>query len=197
VHRGTLYIDECNLHLRPAQITWPHGFKPKTRLPTSIPSSDALSTQNHRLTTTTMQHTSSISTRVAVNELAKAHSKSYSSNKLSNHCTRVPDMAGRRVAVEYLHTRKPTTSINHEVIQSNNHSYDDTLGAVEIQSPCDPQDLRSKYGYLENPISWTLLDDEAACFNTEAFASVSDEKHECEFRDMDDWTPRKKKKNNY
>nr|CAH8860125.1 unnamed protein product [Trichobilharzia regenti] len=197
VHRGTLYIDECNLHLRPAQITWPHGFKPKTRLPTSIPSSDALSTQNHRLTTTTMQHTSSISTRVAVNELAKAHSKSYSSNKLSNHCTRVPDMAGRRVAVEYLHTRKPTTSINHEVIQSNNHSYDDTLGAVEIQSPCDPQDLRSKYGYLENPISWTLLDDEAACFNTEAFASVSDEKHECEFRDMDDWTPRKKKTNNY
>ncbi|CAH8872801.1 unnamed protein product [Trichobilharzia szidati] len=209
VHRGTLYIDECNLHLRHVQITWPLGFKPKTRLPTSIPSSDALSTQNNRLTT--MQHTSSISTRVAVNELAKVHSKSYSSNILSNHCTRLPDMAGRRVSVEYVHTRKSTTSINHEIIPSNNHGYGDTLGAVEIQSPCDltdlnlrsflehnesdsiPQDPRSKFGYLENPISWTL-DDEAACFNTEAFASVSDENHECEFRvfsnsDMDDWTP--------
>nr|CAH8872920.1 unnamed protein product [Trichobilharzia regenti] len=209
VHRGTLYIDECNLHLRHVQITWPPGFKPKTRLPTSIPSSDALSTQNHRLTT--MQHASSISTRVAVNELAKVHSKSYSSNKLSNHCTRLPDMAGRRVSVEYVHTRKPTTPINHEIIPSNNHGYSDTLGAVEIQSPCSltdlnprsflehnesdsiPQDLRSKSGYLENPISWTL-DDEAACFNTEAFASVSDENHECEFgvfskSDMDGWTP--------
>nr|CAH8872934.1 unnamed protein product [Trichobilharzia regenti] len=209
VHRGTLYIDECNLHLRHVQITWPPGFKPKTRLPTSVPSSDALSTQNHRLTT--MQHASSISTRVAVNELAKVHSKSYSSNKLSNHCTRLPDMAGRRVSVEYVHTRKPTTPINHEIIPSNNHGYSDTLGAVEIQSPCSltdlnprsflehnesdsiPQDLRSKSGYLENPISWTL-DDEAACFNTEAFASVSDENHECEFgvfskSDMDGWTP--------
>ncbi|CAH8641017.1 unnamed protein product [Heterobilharzia americana] len=201
VHRGIVYIDACNLHLRHVKITWPPNFKPKARLPSNPSLIDSALNQNHR--PTTIHHTpSNIPTRIAVNELVKMHARSYSSNKLSNHCTLLPDMAGRRVSIEYIPALKSTTSSNRKVTDFSNQDEGNASKAVDgIQLPCppivpnrnrsssEPLDLGSISSNVENPAIWTL-DDEAACFNTEAFASTSNTNHENEFinNETDDWT---------
>ncbi|KAK4474637.1 hypothetical protein MN116_001772 [Schistosoma mekongi] len=210
VHRGIVYIDECNLHLRHVKITWPHGFKPKAHLPRSSLSVNPATNQNPR--PTTIHVSPSIPTRTAVNELAKMHTRSHSTNRVPNHRTFLPDMAGRRVSIEFVPSFKSVTLVKQQVDDSSNPDDCNPLEANDgIQCPCPPTDrhprlvdvhgrissvspeLRSKFSYLENPMSWSL-DDEAACFNTEAFACTSNENHisdPCELvnSNIDDWTP--------
>ncbi|TNN07515.1 GON-4 isoform X4 isoform 1 [Schistosoma japonicum] len=210
VHRGIVYIDECNLHLRHVKITWPPGFKPKAHLPRSSLSAYPATNPNPR--PTTIHVSPSIPTRTAVNELAKMHARSHPTNRVPNHRTFLPDMAGRRVSIEFIPSFKSVTLTKQQGDDSSNPDDCNPLEVDDgIQSPCPPIDkhprltdvhsrigsvspeLRSKFGYLENPMSWSP-DDEAACFNTEAFACTSNENHigdPCESvnNNTDDWTP--------
>ncbi|CAH8679575.1 unnamed protein product [Schistosoma rodhaini] len=210
VHRGVVYVDECNLHLRHVKITWPPGFKPKAHLPRSSLSADSVINQSSR--PATMHHASSnIPTRTALSELAKTHARVYSTNRVSNHRNFLPDMAGRRVSIEFIPSFKPSTSDSRQIDDSSNQDDCNALERTDdIQFSCPPKDkhprlvdvhnrsglippeLRSKFD-VENLMSWSL-DDEAACFNTEAFASTYNENHEGDLyelvnNDTDDWTP--------
>ncbi|CAH8675343.1 gon-4-like [Schistosoma haematobium] len=207
VHRGIVYVDECNLHLRHVKITWPPGFKPKAHLPRSSLSADSVANQIPR--PATIHHASSnIPTRTALSELAKMHARLHSTNRVSNHRNFLPDMAGRRVSIEFIPSFKSSTSDSRQIDDSSNQDECNALeGTDDVQLSCPPVDkhqrlvdvdsrnglipreLHSKFD-VENPMSWSL-DDEAACFNTEAFASTYNENHEgdpCELVN-DDWTP--------
>ncbi|CAH8574936.1 unnamed protein product [Schistosoma turkestanicum] len=209
VHRGIVYVDECNLHLRHVKITWPPGFKPKAPLPLSSLPADFITNQSPR--PATMHHaSSSISTRTAVNELAKIHARLYSANRVSSHRSFLPDMAGRRVSIEFIPSLKSSPSVNRQVVDDSNNQdeFNALEGITDIQLSCPPTDKhprlvdvlnrtslisRPNFDHVENPMSWSL-DDEAACFNTEAFASTYDENHESDLCDLvnndtDDWTP--------
>ncbi|CAH8662928.1 unnamed protein product [Schistosoma bovis] len=207
VHRGIVYVDECNLHLRHVKITWPPGFKPKAHLPRSSLSADSVANQIPR--PATIHHASSnIPTRTALSELAKMHARLHSTNRVSNHRNFLPDMAGRRVSIEFVPSFKSSTSDSRQIDDSSNQDECNALeGTDDVQLSCPtidkhqrlvdvdsrngliPRELHSKFD-VENPMSWSL-DDEAACFNTEAFASTYNENHEgdpCELVN-DDWTP--------
>lgn len=193
VHRGIVYVDECNFHLRHVEITWPPDFRPKTHLTRT---NEDRSDRPRTLNTVSGGY---LSTRAMISQLAEFHLKS-SEDDQKAQSPRL-DFARRRVSIEILAPSVPADSsashrnelprpFNSEANYQVNYpceilrpdKREDKLNEddeISLGSPAaDPSSL------LEEPTSseatglrptpslstWMVDDDEAACFNTEAFA---------------------------
>ncbi|THD25536.1 hypothetical protein D915_003645 [Fasciola hepatica] len=198
VHRGIVYVDECNFHLRHVEITWPPGFQPKAHL------MRANEDQSDRPRTMNAIVGNNLSTRAMIFRLAESHMKSDQEDEQ----LQLPrlDFARRRVSIEIL---APSRPIHISSIFSRNHSArplnrntsfysedrcgilrpdkredklieddDLSLGSPTPDPPSPVERVMSPEAVSEighfRPASpstiWIADDDEAACFNTEAFA---------------------------
>ncbi|CAH8436884.1 unnamed protein product [Dicrocoelium dendriticum] len=186
VHRGIVYVGECNIRLRPVHITWPPGFKPKASL---LPASSSKVSQRSKAKQILhcrygIIHCSGYSsTRATLAQLAELHARSTTTDLEDNQASILPDMARRHVAIEYVPPPRPnflpqptlstvTECLNghdEELEPSPSEAADDSLG---LGSPdCAARSNLSPLPKRNVPSHWFIEDDDAACFNTEAFAS--------------------------
>ncbi|CAL8088150.1 unnamed protein product [Calicophoron daubneyi] len=182
VHRGIVYVDECNFHLRPVQITWPVNFKPKARLPSaSIRKDRSVSSANNSFDSSVppVHLISSVSTRVMLTQLAEEHEQP---NRASVSGS-VIDAARRRLCIEFLPSVSQPTDKTETSTSTPVAITDKEILIAEPDGdgdqPCSPQHVDRNPSEIEKEAnlpslspSW-MIDDDAACFNTEAFASTS------------------------
>ncbi|KAF7232350.1 hypothetical protein EG68_09424 [Paragonimus skrjabini miyazakii] len=192
VHRGIVYVEESNFHLRNVQIIWPANFRLKTRL-TPLVSHVVSQPSTGRMVTTPFG-----STRAMLARLAELHARSSEDDSFMNV---LPDLARRRVSLEFLppsvkleSPQTPIVSVQEDlVLRQGKGEADDVVQATvppSFNPPIDREDneedgegqssessetpvageLTKSPEHSTSPAHW-LLDDEAACFNTEAFSS--------------------------
>ncbi|TGZ52506.1 hypothetical protein CRM22_010617 [Opisthorchis felineus] len=185
VQRGIVYMDEYNLHLRNVEIVWPADFKPKAPL---MPAT----TNKCRTTSESGQpvpgrsgvaaQAGYLPTRTILAQLAEHHTQVQTmQNDLSQSFT-LPDIAKRRVSIEFVRACKtellpPLSAASSEDIanrpvlnQDADTLYNREDASPESSSPATP--VKSPVA-LASPTHWFLHDDDAACFNTEAFTNSS------------------------
>ncbi|KAF6774418.1 hypothetical protein AHF37_06575 [Paragonimus kellicotti] len=192
VHRGIVYVEESNFHLRNVQIIWPEKFRLKTRL-TPLVSHVVSQPNTGRMGTTPFS-----STRAMLARLAELHARSNEDGSFMNV---LPDLARRRVSLEFLppsvkleSLQTPIVSVQEDlVLRQGKGEADDVVQATAKPAsnpPIDREDndvdgedqsnessetpvvgeFTRSPEHSTSPAHW-LLDDEAACFNTEAFSS--------------------------
>ncbi|KAF5401652.1 hypothetical protein PHET_04841 [Paragonimus heterotremus] len=192
VHHGIVYVEESNFHLRNVQIIWPANFRLKTRL-TPLVSHVVSQPNTGRMGTTPFG-----STRAMLARLAELHARSNEDDSFTNV---LPDLARRRVSLEFLppsvkleSPQTPIVSVQEDIVlRQGKGEADDVVQATSPPSFNPPVDREGNEEdgegqssessetpvageftrspeHSTSPAHW-LLDDEAACFNTEAFSS--------------------------
>ncbi|VDL89985.1 unnamed protein product [Schistocephalus solidus] len=180
VHQGAVYVDECNFHLNHVQITWPPDFafqQPIRSLPRFA----------HQNSATVG---SVVSTRMALESLATHCLDPLSAPSL-------PDMARRQVTVQFGTTKSTVASVTGTKgetisvvpIDEDEEEEEEELDAVSVasSSAASPSTTSgssvstaapplTSRPFLSPPsVIWpSEVDDEAACFNTEAFSRHSE-----------------------
>nr|VZI22444.1 unnamed protein product [Spirometra erinaceieuropaei] len=172
VHQGVVFVDECNFHLNHVQITWPSDFAFQQPV-----------RSRHRFVQSNHATGSAVSTRVALESLA-----AYCLDPLS--APSLPDMARRQVAVQFgttvagaAGTKGGKTSVWHTDENEEEELDAESAASSPVASPSTTSGSSVSSAALplaSRPVpsppsaTWSSeVDDEAACFNTEAFSRNS------------------------
>lgn len=190
-----MYTDECDVHLRHVRITWPQNFKPKSKLtPLSEKNNSSSNTTSHfvNINNSAVRCSNHInaphlSTRKALQELVNLHqvvnfriSHGLVGTDDDYDQSKLPDMAKRHVSIRFRPANKPKKIIRRSKphISKSNHVKLPTEHENDDQELHEP--LKSGITHYERNLDLHVdhypilsVDDEAACFNTEAFAAFS------------------------
>ncbi|KER24458.1 hypothetical protein T265_07885 [Opisthorchis viverrini] len=183
VQRGIVYMDEYNLHLRNVEIVWPADFKPKAPLmPATTNKNRTTSESGQPIPGRSGAQAGYLPTRSILAQLAEHHNQMRTKQNDLNQSFTLPDIAKRRVSIEFVRACKtelmpPLSTASSEDIANRPvvNQDADTLYNREDASPesSPPTTPVESPVALASPTHWFLHDDDAACFNTEAFTNSS------------------------
>ncbi|KAL5106106.1 hypothetical protein TcWFU_002521 [Taenia crassiceps] len=170
VHQGVVYVDECNFHLTHVQIVWPEGFRPPMAAPAACVNPLPLPSS-----TPPSPHPPAIATSLSTQQVLQALD-AYQKSNSNDDALRVPDLARRRLSVDFEKPAQPPSRKPLDLPTSPTALSPMTEECVKSlasggmtyssSSPVYPPSI-----FQIPPIE---VDDEA-CFNTEAFTQCNRE----------------------